>query len=682
MEKLRQRVPAGLQQGTRKRLLGGAGARLLGALILIVVAFTTQASGALGPSIGAQTEDEGFLRPQSVVVASDRYVCTLMSSQKADVGITGKDGAHSMSANGVVYWMFGDTVILNGTFVPNSVSLSNDDDAADCVTLIPRADAGRPVPLLPRDEDTELTVWPTTMEATSANQAHIFYTSVVPDSEWGWRPAGVGLASVELTTLDVKRALGGRMLWGEETAFPVSSVRTYADEAYVYVFLVFSSEAWVTENVMARVPKAEIESPASYEYWDPKAASWVAGLWDESAQAWKPELQQIGSLWRQAGLHNGVEVAYNAFLGRWLAVYTGDRLTKLTSRTAPSLTGPWEDAQTVLVNCPAFHQPTPPGFLCYSGYQHEFYAKDGGRTIYVSYSNGASYQVYLHEVRLAAPVREWIDASGHAQYAPDTVESPADAEASGVAFYASDIPVPGFSPIHRWVHSTSGEVRYGALSAGAAYADAGIDFYAPADIASAEATNATYAPVYRWTKGSATRYSPLNLSSLGYARSEVGFYGACPDRDGDELIDCVESFVGTSLSSPDSDGDGTPDGDEDSDGDGCSNRRELSAAPRNGGHRDPASFWDFLDTPDANGARDQRITVADIMRMVSRFGSRGNAAGDPLAGPIPAAPAYHTSFDRGPRTGSYLWSRGPADGAIGMPELLVLLSQLGHDCTG
>ncbi|MEX0785492.1 MAG: hypothetical protein WD939_02535, partial [Dehalococcoidia bacterium] len=207
---------------------------------------------------------------------------------------------------------------------------------------------------------------------------------------------------------------------------------------------------------------------------------------------------------------------------------------------------------------------------CYSGVQHEIYAKDGGRTIYVSYSNDEDYQVYLHEIRLAAPVSQWSDNRGRAIYVAGDAAQPRTFAEDGLAFYAADIPTAGFSAIHRWLDVETGDVRYGATRPGAmdAHHDLGIDFYAPVDARSAAETNAAYAPVYRWTRDGAQRYSPLDLEPEGYARQELAFYAGCPDADADGLTDCVESFVGTDPALADTDGDALPDGYERST-DGC-----------------------------------------------------------------------------------------------------------------
>ena len=117
----------------------------------------------------------------------------------------------------------------------------------------------------------------------------------------------------------------------------------------------------------------------------------------------------------------------------------------------------------------------------------------------------------------------------------------------------------------------------------------------------------------------------------------------------------------------------------DTDLDGCTDAAENGPDPLSGGLRDYTNFWDFFDTPDASNVRDKVVSLADIFAVVSRFGASGTP-GDPLAGPIPAAPAYHTAFDRGIQIGANNWNRGPADGIIALEEIFAVAQQFGHGC--
>lgn len=139
-----------------------------------------------------------------------------------------------------------------------------------------------------------------------------------------------------------------------------------------------------------------------------------------------------------------------------------------------------------------------------------------------------------------------------------------------------------------------------------------------------------------------------------------------PDGDSDGLPDCHEGEIGTTT------------GMVDTDQDGCADGEEVGQNKTLGGARDPANFWDFYDTPDAGNARDKIIAVADIFRIVGRFGTNGTATtvGDALS--PPPASGYHAAFDRSPKAGKL---SGPADGIISTGDILLSVLQFVHTCS-
>ncbi|MEX1253665.1 MAG: flexitail domain-containing putative surface protein [Dehalococcoidia bacterium] len=128
---------------------------------------------------------------------------------------------------------------------------------------------------------------------------------------------------------------------------------------------------------------------------------------------------------------------------------------------------------------------------------------------------------------------------------------------------------------------------------------------------------------------------------------------------------------------------GTLDGwfllDPDDDADGCIATAEAGLNPLLGGLRDPNNFWDFFDTPDGSNVRDAAITAGDLARVVARFGSSGDKAGDPLSMPPPPT-AYHTAFDRtSPGQTPNGVEQGP-NGSVTAQDIAVIVSQFGHTC--
>lgn len=97
--------------------------------------------------------------------------------------------------------------------------------------------------------------------------------------------------------------------------------------------------------------------------------------------------------------------------------------------------------------------------------------------------------------------------------------------------------------------------------------------------------------------------------------------------------------------------------------------------------RDPNNPWDFFDTPDTANQRDKSITIADIGRVTSRFGSNGDPSTDPFS--PPPATGYHTAFDRSPApSGADIWDLTAPNGDISVADIGAIVAQFGHDCTG
>ena len=174
------------------------------------------------------------------------------------------------------------------------------------------------------------------------------------------------------------------------------------------------------------------------------------------------------------------------------------------------------------------------------------------------------------------------------------------------------------------------------------------------------------------------------------------------DTDGDGLTDAQEvEITGTDPLDPDSDDDGTLDGDEDQDGDtltdgaelngtvrgsetlfsdpfdtdtdddGCSDDKEVGTDETIGGDRDPSNPWDFYDVAIGGGlpGKDGVIDLPnDILGVIQHNG-------------VAPGPPYDVQFDRGP-SGANTWKDvQPPDGAIDLPnDTLGVIGQYLHSC--
>lgn len=752
----------------------------------------------VGGTVSEAGGQEGapFLPEMDVVPVAERAVCNLRDQPGAEAAmIRGQDAGDSIDVDGTTYWLFGDTLWKQSMFAGKdqagstvAVATTSTVDAANCVDLKYKTfqsgpNKGKSERLFPPN--------PSSIDPNPDNPDYAYghaMAAVTPGSEWihffwthgqvGGEAAGStrGIGAGRFRALGDADALqsenltpraesgGWKYVWDNGTvkdrrAKSLGVGGVVYDRGrlgdFLYVFLVnmplFDDPADAISNtILARLRCDELKCPihdeAEYEYYHSDTGSWNAGLPLDASGAIRSE----AALWPDTSPNNGVRVAFNEKLGKWVATYWAaaeDRNTQV--RTAATLEGPWSE-KMLLIRCDSYYTPDEPDdLLCYSPTEHAQFAKHGDRTMYVSldvlyngdidpqrdpYLAKPRYFGELHEVQVGTRVYQCDDGAGNAVYrSGDCGELAAD----GVAYYAMDIDVGSqFVPIFEWTNYSSEEIRYApAVPSDSGWTKGATRFYGanPASIRCCFA----YDPVYRWTSQAegANIYSAFPLDTEKYLRKELAFIAVCPDSDLDGISDCREAYevsaldyadtdsdgltdgeelqgmaapagaeVGMLFSNPfqaDSDGEGLSDGEEvkgmaapgptaqvlysdplrvDTDADGCTDAREVTAPSQMGGQRNPLSYWDFYDTPDSSNRHDGVINVADIRRVLTRFGARGNPGVSPLVGPIPGSHDYHPAFDRGGRAGTQVWSLKAADGGINLTDVMAVIAQFGHQC--
>jgi Domain of unknown function (DUF4185) len=92
---------------------------------------------------------------------------------------------------------------------------------------------------------------------------------------------------------------------------------------------------------------------------------------------------------------NEMSAAYNHHLGKYVAIHSLHRQNRIVLRTASKITGPWGEPQVVY---------RPEQFkdddLIYAAKEHPELARDGGRVMYVTFVNSASYVPQMIELTL------------------------------------------------------------------------------------------------------------------------------------------------------------------------------------------------------------------------------------------------------------------------------------------
>lgn len=585
------------------------------------------------------------------VSATRRSVCSFPDPETRPASIVGQDGGFSVEADGVIYWIFGDTTLTGGRSIPNSIATSTDRDGSDCLTLAYKEENGSAVPLLPvSGHPDEATVWPLTLVPAVDGRIHFFYASVAR-TPWPFAIRFIGLASFDTGTLTATR-LGGDLgsgFW--PSTYNVTGVHALVDGDYVYVYLLLG-DIFRNEVRLARVPREGIEDVSQYRYWD------------QDIQGFAEDFAVSDPLFAEPFALLPASVSWNDFLGRWTMVYAGTLGTNVSVRTADAPWGPWSEPQ-LLFDCRWLYLPGWLGTRCYAASDHPELRAPGSDTLYVTVAGERTYRLYLHEVKLAslalapsftseASCSECVGAMSVADYGIASV-------------YVSNSPGPALAPIHRWL--SGGDVQYAASSPGEGFVDDGLAFYAR--------LTPDYSvwgePVYRWDGPAVEGGIPGRVYSQvppgpEYVRGPVAFYAPCPsDTDGDGMNDCRAAIR-----------EYDPEG-VDSDGDGCSDGAERMLGT------DPSNPWDFLSVPipallrGARGSsKDGVVAFSDAQAIFvsSAVGTTGHAYLDDVNG---NGMADGMEYDRALYPDG---SVGPPDGWLSLREAQAayLQAKQGYRC--
>ena len=135
--------------------------------------------------------------------------------------------------------------------------------------------------------------------------------------------------------------------------------------------------------------------------------------------------------------------------------------------------------------------------------------------------------------------------------------------------------------------------------------------------------------------------------------------------------------------------------DTDNDNDGCLNTKEAGADWHTGGQRDGTSPWDLADMPvpallptATTGVRNRFVTLADVLADLTYVGtSLGNAIpnanGAKYGSDINGNGVIDgKEYDRTPSSSpAELWHSGPPNNFVTLADVLVVLAQVGTNCS-
>jgi hypothetical protein len=326
--------------------------------------------GCSSPSPGLPSRDLGALSKPAVVTA--------------------RDGGAAALVAGRMLWTFGDTLMtVTGADGFNYRSATAGWASGGDLQLDEALDAtGAPFQLFPltasetaynaANGPTErYALWPgSAIEAPDGSGAWIFYQRLkVHPGALNFEGLDVGLARLSAgSTVAVRDPAP---LFSAPT--PAYALAAAVDGGFVYLYACDPVPGQLDE--VCRVARA------------PVADAPVASAW----QAYDGATWQLDLTLAQPVLHGApgdLSVSFNAYLGQFLAVYSGIFSNDIRGRTSPRPEGPWSGERLL------FEALVPPSGNDYSGKEHPELASDGGRIVVVSYAHATG--TFAGEVRLSS----------------------------------------------------------------------------------------------------------------------------------------------------------------------------------------------------------------------------------------------------------------------------------------
>jgi hypothetical protein len=320
------------------------------------------------------------------------------------VGVTGVDGATStVLPTGESLWVFGDTVegpfeTIRGLdltpFRSNTAALVPNQDVSSGIKnfrFLATPDGRRPrqiVPFAPDEDPSVHRVW-AVHGVCVGNRAYLYYHRITllkgVDVFVNFKLDGMGLARADSNKFEFTRLTapdGTREFWkGDQPGFGV-----FVDRADDFIYL-WGSLA--TGMFLARTRPESIDDLASYEYL--VAAPTMSN--PNVLPRWSKTFEPLAVLFD--GVPNEMSAAYNRHLRKYVAFHSLHREHKIVMRTSPKITGPWSGPQVV-------YRPERIGEadLIYAAKEHPELAREGGRVLYVTFVNSATYVPQMIEVTL------------------------------------------------------------------------------------------------------------------------------------------------------------------------------------------------------------------------------------------------------------------------------------------
>lgn len=323
-------------------------------------------------------------------------------------GVSGTDAGYSIPLGLQTLWLFGDVFLLQPAapaqryvgMVANCGLLVSTGSSADVLhhyRFLTDAQTGLARQLLGRaaGEASQSRVWPLDgWTDPRTRTVYVFCQSILATGTgpFDFRVEGCGLESAETTgpqRFQFHRVpgQGGASLWwlagSGRPLFGLSVVRGTAG-GFLYVVGVVE-RGGRKEAVLARVLRQAIKDSTAYEYYTGKPGR----------DAWSPESDAAAAIDGLADFPADLSIAYNTYLGGYLAVQSVGISERIRLSLAPKPWGPYRQIAEIGAPHRAYQQA-----FCYAGKEHAELQQQGGRVIFVTYVDSQRYWLQLLRVTL------------------------------------------------------------------------------------------------------------------------------------------------------------------------------------------------------------------------------------------------------------------------------------------
>lgn len=331
-------------------------------------------------------------------------------------GVSGVDAGYSTPLGRQTLWLFGDVFLLHPTDpdkryvggVSNAALLvpSGGVEALRRYRFLTDPSTGIARQVIPNEagEGTETRLWPGGgWYDPAAQKIYVYWARI--RTTGGGGPFDFVLEGHGLTWADASRpeairfrripAPSGKDIWwpAQGEAEPSEAPAVYGaamvasasrSDPHLYVVGVVEREGR-KEGRMARVRKAAIADLAAYEY--------MAG--SSQAPSWSKKASDAVSVEGLTDFPSELSVAYNRYLGGYLAVHSVGVTDRIRLSLAPKPWGPYRPIAEIGAPHRAFEKA-----FCYAGKEHPELAEQGGRVIYITYVDSQRYWLQLLKVTL------------------------------------------------------------------------------------------------------------------------------------------------------------------------------------------------------------------------------------------------------------------------------------------